>query len=95
MVDNSGMIKTDKSVVMQALDLLEIIGLISRKNKKFQATMLQEIENIVGKDSEEFIKIRHVVLDGLNEYTRTILKAIFGTSFEGTLDNVPRHDREP
>lgn len=85
--------KYEKGVVMQALDLLEIIGLISRKNKKFQATMLQEIEDIVGKDSDEFLKIRHVILDGLNEYTRTILKAIFGTSFEGTIDNVPRNNK--
>lgn len=84
----------DKGVVMQALDLLEIIELISRKNKKFQATMLQEMENIVGKDSPEFIKIRHVVLDSLNEYTRTILKNIFGTSFEGTIDNVPRNNKQ-
>ena len=55
--------------------------------------MLQEIEDIVGKDSDEFMKIRHVVLDGLNEYTRSILKAIFGTSFEGTIDNVPRNSK--
>ena len=50
--------------------------------------MLQEAETLLGKDSPEFIKMRHVILDGMNEYTRLILRAIFGTNFEGIIDNV-------
>lgn len=85
--------KEDKGVIIQNLDLIDIVGFINRKNKKFQAAMLQEAERILGKESPEFMQMRHVILDGLNEYTRLILKAIFGTNFEGIIDNVKRTDK--
>lgn len=86
--------KEEKGVIIQNLDLIDIVGFINRKNKKFQASMLQEMETLLGKDSKEFSSIRHIVLDGLNEYTRLILKAIFGTSFEGIIDNVPKNNKQ-
>jgi hypothetical protein len=88
------MSREEKGVIIQNLDLVDIVGFINRKNKKFQASMLQEAETILGKDSSEFVQMRHVVLDGLNEYTRLILKAIFGTSFEGIIDNVPKNSKQ-
>lgn len=68
--------------IVQGMDLLELIENIAKRNKKFQAIMLGEIETVVPKDSEEFRLIRKAILDGMNKYTRSVLKVIFGTDFE-------------
>jgi hypothetical protein len=86
--------KSDRTVIIQGIDLLDIISFIGKKNKKFQASMLQDMENVLGKDSIEFSQVRHIVLDGLNEYTRLVLRAIFGNNFEGIIDNVSGTNRE-
>jgi DNA helicase HerA-like ATPase len=65
-------------VVVQGLDLVDITTYIDKKNKKFQAILLTEIEEIIDKDSPEFKAIRKQVLDGYNNYTRSIVRAIFG-----------------
>jgi hypothetical protein len=39
---------------------------------------LQELETILPADSEEFKMIRKLFLDGYNDYTRSILRIIFG-----------------
>jgi hypothetical protein len=68
----------DRGVVIQGLDLMEVINFIGKKNKRYQAMSLQELELIIPKDSEEFKKIRKLFLDGYNDYTRAILRIIFG-----------------
>lgn len=67
-----------KGVVVQGLDLIDIITFISKKNKKFQAILLTELEEILDKNSPEFKAIRKLVLDGFNNYTRSVVRAIFG-----------------
>ena len=67
-----------REVIVQGLDLTEVIGFINRKNKRYQAMSLQELETIISKDSEEFSQIRKLFLDGFNDYTRAILRIIFG-----------------
>jgi hypothetical protein len=69
---------TDKGVVVQGLDLIDIVTFISKKNKKFQAILLAELEEVLGKDSPEYAKVRKLVLDGFNNYTRSVVRAIFG-----------------
>lgn len=68
----------DRDVIIQGLDLLEVIGFIAKKNRRYQAMSLQDLEEIIPKDSEEFRKIRKLFLDGYNDYTRAILRIIFG-----------------
>jgi hypothetical protein len=68
--------------VIQGLDSLDIVSFIGRKNKKFQAIMLQEMEDILGRDTPEYIAIRKLVLDGFNNYTRSMMRAIFGVDYE-------------
>jgi hypothetical protein len=67
-----------QGVVIQGLDLVDITAFIDKKNKKFQAILLTEIEEIIDKNSPEFKAIRKQVLDGYNNYTRSIVRAIFG-----------------
>ena len=67
-----------KGVVVQGLDLIDIITFITKKNKKFQAIHLTELEEILDKNSPEFKAARKLTLDGYNNYTRSIVRAIFG-----------------
>ncbi len=42
------------------------------------ANALDELEEILGKDSEQFVKTRKVVLDTMNDYTRSVFVTLFG-----------------
>lgn len=68
----------DRGVIIQGLDLIDIVTFISKKNKKFQAILLSELEETLGRDSKEYTLVRKLVLDGFNNYTRSIVRAIFG-----------------
>jgi len=68
--------------IIQGLDVVDIQHFVGRKNRKFQAVILNEIEDVLGKDTEEFQKVRKLILDGFNEYTRSILRIIFGNDLE-------------
>lgn len=68
--------------VIQGLDVVDIQHFVGRKNRKFQAVILHDIEEILDKDSDEFQKVRKLVLDGFNEYTRSVLRIIFGNDLE-------------
>lgn len=65
-------------VEIDGLDLFDLISFISKKNKRFIAIILAETEEIVGKDTEEYIALRKIILDGFNDYTRSIVRIIFG-----------------
>ena len=65
-------------IIIQGLDPLDLTQLISRKNRKFMAIGLQEIEEILGKDTEEFKHVRQAYLNTFNNYTRSVVRAIFG-----------------
>jgi len=68
----------ERGVIIQGLDVLDVVGFVNTKNKKFQAILLNDLEQIIDKDSEEFRLIRKLFLDGFNNYTRSILVLIFG-----------------
>ena len=65
-------------VTMDGLDLFDMISFISKKNKRFCAVILADAEEVLGKDSEEFEAIRKIFLDGFNDYTRSIVRIVFG-----------------
>jgi hypothetical protein len=65
-------------VIIQGLDLEEVIGFINRKNKRYLAICLQDLEDIIKPDSNEYALIRKLLLDNFNDYTRAVLKIIFG-----------------
>jgi hypothetical protein len=68
--------------VIQGLDIIDLILVVGQKNKKFTAIALQEIEEVLGKDSEEYKTIRKIFLDSFNNYTRSVMRSIFGDDFE-------------
>jgi hypothetical protein len=67
-----------QGTIIQGLDLKDIIGFIEKKNKKFQAITLSEFEEIMDKNSDEFKAVRKITLDNYNNYTRSVIRAIFG-----------------
>jgi hypothetical protein len=67
-----------RSVIIQGVDILDVVGFITKKNKKSQAIVLSQLEEILGKDSKEYQKVRKIFLDTMNDYTRSVLTTIFG-----------------
>ncbi len=67
-----------EGVVIQGLDVIDVIRFIIKKNKKFEAIILSELEEILDPKSDEFNLIRKLFLDGFNDYTRSIFRVIFG-----------------
>ncbi len=67
----------DDSIKVHGVDLLDAIRYLSKKNNRFIAITLQEIEDVLGEGSEEMLLIRKFILDGFNNYTRAIVKILF------------------
>lgn len=64
-------------IVIQGLDIFDIVKFINKTNRKYQATLLSNLEIILG-DDERFPEIRKLILDSTNNFTRSIIKTIFG-----------------
>lgn len=66
------------NITIEGLDLLDVIELISSKRDKFIAMMLSNVEMQFSGDSKEYSIMRKVILDGMNDYTRSFLRVLFG-----------------
>lgn len=64
--------------VIQSLDLIDVLTIVGRRNRKYQAIVLNELETILDKNSREFSLVRKLFLDSFNDYTRSVLRIIFG-----------------
>lgn len=67
-----------KGVVIQDIDVIDTIDAIHTKNKRFQAILLSDLEDVLDRNSPKFRIIRKLFLDAFNNYTRSTLRAIFG-----------------
>jgi len=79
----------DTNIIINGLDAIDTITFIRKKTKRFQALLLDDVENVIDKDSEDFIKVRKLILDYFNDYTRSIIRLIFGDIEK---ENVQRPD---
>ena len=75
-------IKEGLGVIIEGLNVLEIVKFLRNKNKKYLAITLNNIEDVLEPDSEEYKLIRKEVLDGFNEFTRAIVEVLFGDQLE-------------
>ena len=64
-------------IFIQGFNLSELTAFMNKTNKKFQATLLSQIEELLD-DDELFSQIRKLILDSTNNYARSVVKAIFG-----------------
>ena len=65
-------------VFFQGFNVLDAVGFIGRITKRYQASLLAEIESIISPNSEEYKAIRKLVLDSTNNFSRAVIKTIFG-----------------
>lgn len=65
-------------IIIEGLDLVDVTNYISSKRNKFMAMMLAELENALPKDSKEYKVVRKLILDGMNDYTRSLIRVLFG-----------------
>lgn len=67
--------------IIKSKNLLELIDDIHKIAKQHQAAFLTELQETL-ENTPEFKKIRKLYLDSSNDYTRSIIKEIFGDTFE-------------
>ena len=68
---------------INGLDLLDILGLIKRKQSRYIALLLNDIEEVLEFDQEAFSIVRKILLDYINDYTRSIFRILIGDDLEG------------
>jgi len=68
---------------INGLDLLDILGLIKRKQRRYIALLLNDIEEVMEYDPEVYSVVRKILLDYLNDYTRSIFRILIGDDIEG------------
>ena len=65
-------------VIMQGFDVLDVTAFIGRLNKRYQAVLLSNIEEVMGKNHRDYPQIRKLILDSTNNYVRAVVNEIFG-----------------
>lgn len=78
MEEINGGIATRSGSLMLGFDLIDVVEYMSRTNKKYQATLLAQIEEVLEGQPENYRLIRKLVLDSTNNYLRTVVKTIYG-----------------
>lgn len=70
-------------VIIEGLNVLEIVKFLDKKNKRYLAITLNNVEDIMDSNSEEYQLVRKEILDGFNEFSRAIVEVLFGDQLEG------------
>ena len=65
-------------VFFAGFDVLDLVSFINRLTKRYQANLLADIETSTNVDSEDYKIIRKLVLDSTNNFSRSLVKTIFG-----------------
>lgn len=68
----------DAEVTIDGLDVIDVVQYMTRKRNKFIAIMLSELEEVMEEESNEYKFVRKVILDGMNDYTRSLMRTLFG-----------------
>lgn len=76
------MMSKETGVIIEGLNVIEIVKFLGDKNKKYLAITLNNIEDVLDANSEEYKLIRKEVLDGFNEFSRAIVDVLFGDQLE-------------
>ena len=65
-------------VVINGLSVFDIVNKVGKKSRRYIASALSDVEDVLGEDSEEFQQVRKIFLDNFNDYTRSILIFLLG-----------------
>lgn len=68
---------------ISGLDLVDITVAIKRRQGRYLALMLNELEELLQADAETYQLVRKLILDHFNDYTRAIFRILLGDEVEG------------
>jgi hypothetical protein len=68
----------EAKVTIDGLDVIDVVKYITKKRNKFIAMMLAELEESMEPESNEYKFVRKIILDGMNDYTRSTMRTLFG-----------------
>jgi len=68
--------------IIQEVDVIELVKYVDKKNKRLQAILLQSIEQNFEKGSKEYVVLRKTVLDETSDFSRSVVRQIFGNGME-------------
>lgn len=70
-------------VEINGLDELDIMGAMERRQKRYLALLLQDVEQAMANNPENYQLVRKMILDNFNDYTRSIFRVVLGDRVEG------------
>ncbi len=65
-------------IFFAGFDVMDLVGFISKLTKRYQANLLADIETSTDISQEDYKVIRKLVLDSTNNFSRSLVKTIFG-----------------
>jgi hypothetical protein len=65
-------------IILEGFDVFDTVSFISRMNRRYQATLLSQVEDLIGRNHADYPVLRKLILDSTNEFTRSVVKNIFG-----------------
>jgi len=68
---------------IDGLEMLKALKVLKKRQNRYLALLLSDIEEVMDSDSEEFEAVRKYVLDYFNDYTRMINQLLLGDNIEG------------
>lgn len=69
--------------MIEQVDTVALIGFINRKKKLHQKLLLDGIEQLLGTDHPKYLEIRKLILDNTSDFSRAVVRTIFGDDYEG------------
>jgi hypothetical protein len=67
-----------RGVLIQGVDTIDIIKFMEKKKNVFLAMALTDLEAVLDPESNEFKYTRKLILDLLNNYSRSVGRSLFG-----------------
>lgn len=67
---------------INGLEMIEVLALIKKRQNRYLALLLDDVEGIMEEDSKEFELVRKFILDYFNDYTRSIHSVLLGDDIE-------------
>lgn len=68
---------------VNGLDMIDVLAAVKRRQGRYLALLLKDLEEILDINSEEYTLVRKLILDHFNDYTRSVFRILIGEEIEG------------
>lgn len=65
-------------IFLQGFDAVDVVKYIGKLTRRYQKNLMNDIETVLPPGSKEHDEIRKFVLDSTNNFSRSIVRSIFG-----------------